>query len=144
MKALHRLLLLALCLIIATATAQAGEWLEIMSDRGITYYIDSEVSEESDGYIVWAKMDFTTKAARAKVTREAKSRRTIYSIAICYMYNFSFTEYANVSGHYYNANGEEIGSENYPYLEFQRLVPGSNGQMWADAAQYLLSQEEDE
>ena len=87
-------------------------------------------------------MNYTTKASRAKITREAKSKRTVYSAVICCLYNYSWAEYASVCGHLYNANGDVIFSENPPYLEFQRLVPGSNGHMWADAAQYILSQEE--
>ena len=142
MKNFKHLLSFAICLIIATASAQAGEWLEILKDRGITYYIDEEITEEANGYIVWAKMNFTTKASRAKITREAKSKRTVYSAVICFLYNYSWAEYASVCGHLYNANGDVIFSENPPYLEFQRLVPGSNGHMWADAAQYILSQEE--
>lgn len=84
-------------------------------------------------------MNYTTKASRAKITREAKSKRTVYSAVICFLYNYSWTEYATVCGHFYNANGDVIFSENPPYLEFQRLVPGSNGHMWADAAQYTFS-----
>ena len=61
---------------------------------------------------------------------------------ICCLYNYLWAEYATVCGHLYNANGDVIFSENPPYLEFQRLVLGSNGHMWADAAQYILSQEE--
>ena len=87
-------------------------------------------------------MNYTTKASRAKITREAKSKRTVYSAVICCLYNYLWAEYATVCRHLYNANGDVIFSENPPYLEFQRLVPGSNGHMWADAAQYILSQEE--
>lgn len=34
MKNFKHLLSFAICLIIATASAQAGEWLEILKDRG--------------------------------------------------------------------------------------------------------------
>lgn len=142
MKNFKHLLSFAICLIIATVSAQAGEWLEILKDRGFTYYIDEEITEEANGYIVWAKMNFTTKPSRAKITREAKSKRTVYSAVISCLYNYLWTEYVTVCDHLYNANGDVIFSENPPYLEFQRLVPGSNGHMWADAAQYILSQEE--
>ena len=110
MKNFKHLLSFAICLIIATASAsaQAGEWLEILKDRGITYYIDEEITEEANGYIVWAKMNFTTKASRAKITREAKSKRTVYSAMICFLYNYLWTEYASVCGHLYNANGDVI------------------------------------
>ena len=128
MKNFKHLLSFAICLIIATASAQAGEWLEILKDRGITYYIDEEITEEANGYIVWAKMNFTTKASRAKITREAKSKRTVYSAMICFLYNYLWAEYASVCGHLYNANGDVIFSEKSSLFRISAL--GSR-QQWA-------------
>lgn len=74
MKTLQRILTLVLFLTITTATAKAGEWLELGSADGVTDYINTTITEEYDGYVVWVMNKYTTKASRASTTKSYKAK----------------------------------------------------------------------
>ena len=137
MKALHRLLLTALFLIIATATAQAGDWIKLHDREGITYYINTDITQDYDGYTVWIKEEYTTKAARAKVTKDCSLKRTAYFNVCCNKYKQSWDEMAIKATVFYSANGTVIKSVNSPYLEYNMVIPDTLGQLWAKAAKMI-------
>ena len=137
MKALHRILLMALFLIIATATAQAGDWIKLHDQEGITYYINTDITQDYDGYTVWIKEEYTTKAARAKITKDYSLKRTVFSKVCCNKYKQSWDEMAIKAAVFYSASGTVIESVNSPYLEYNMVIPDTLGQLWAEAAKMI-------
>lgn len=138
MKTLQRILTLVLFLTITTATAKAGEWLELGSADGVTDYINTTITEEYDGYVVWVMNKYTTKASRASTTKSYKAKRTVYSSKSCFKFNKSWSKVATIAGVLYNSSGGVIDSWNAPYEEFNMVVPGSNAEAWAGVAQLIL------
>lgn len=137
MKALRRFLLTALLLTIATATAQAGDWIKIHEQDGITYYINTDITQDYEGYTVWLKEEYTTKAARAKIIKDYSLKRTAYSHVSCNKYNKSWDEMAIKAVVLYSANGTVVESANSPYLEFTMVIPDSLGHVLAQAAKMI-------
>lgn len=137
MKALRRFLLTALFLMIATATAQAGDWIKLHEQDGITYYINTDVTQDYDGYTVWIKEEYTTKAARAKIIKDYSLKRTAYSQVCCNKYKKSWDERACKAIVFYSANGTVVESFNYPYLEYIMVIPDSLGYVWAEVAKMI-------
>lgn len=137
MKALRRFLLTALLLTIATATAQAGDWIKLPEQDGITYYINTNVTQDYEGYTVWLKEEYTTKAARAKIIKDFSLKRTAYSKVCCIKYKKSWDEVAFKTSVFYSANGAVVESFNYPYLEYIMVIPDSLGHVWAKAAKMI-------
>lgn len=141
MKTLHRILTLALFLVLTTATARAaGEWIEIGTQDGVKYSMYTKITTDYAGnHSVWIMQEYVTKATRAKAMKRLKLKRTPYSQKVCYKYNSSFSESSFSSGVIYNAKGNVIESYNAPFDDFEPIVPGTLGESWAEMAQYILN-----
>ncbi len=141
MKTLHRILTLALFLVLTTATARAaGEWIEIGTQDGVKYSMYTKITTDYAGnHSVWIQQEFVTKAARAKAMKDYRLKRTPYSQKMCMKFNSSFSEKASSSCVWYTAKGNVIDSFNAPYDDFTPIVPGTLGESWAEMAQYILN-----
>lgn len=136
---LQRIILLFFLLTITTASVKAGDWIDIYSQDGVTYYINTDITADFDSYNVWIKQEYTTKAARSKILRDFKLKRTAFSKVTCFKYKTSWSEFAIKTFVFYSAKGDVIESLNNPYLEYNLVIPDTFGHLWAEVAKNILS-----
>lgn len=141
MNTLQRISALFLLIITSVITAHAaGEWIEIGEQDGVKYSIYTKITKENyrDNYVVWIMSEYKTQAARTKTRRAIKLKSTPFSQKCCYKFNSSFTEFSLASSVFYSSKGSVIDSANFSYDDFEQIVPGTLGESWAEAAQYVL------
>lgn len=141
MNTLQRISALFLLIITSVITAHAaGEWIEIGEQDGERNSIYTKITTDGyrGNYVVWFLTEYQTQSVRAEVRKDAGLKRTPFSKKICIKFNSSFSEYAIVSGVFYSSKGSVIDSFEAPYEDFRQIVPGTVGEGWAEAAQYVL------
>lgn len=110
MKKLFMTLMALVALFVAAPTAQAADWLDMLSDGGETIAINPDITTSDNGtsYLVWVRNTYDLPETRAYYTRDRGYDKTVAYKLTLYKFTDDWNNFNIVQVSVYGEDGNII------------------------------------
>ena len=110
MKKFFMTLMALVALFVAAPTAQAAEWLDMLSDGGETIAINPDITTSDNGtsYLVWVRNSYDLPETRAYYTRDRGYDKTVAYKLTLYKFTDDWNNFNIVQVSVYGEDGNII------------------------------------
>ncbi len=126
--------------------AFAGDWIEMYSQNGETYYIYSSIEDEYDEYdeyndhLVWVKTTYDTPESRNAATEKYKQAHSIFESKLLMAFNSNWSKVKEKTVIFYKEDGKPLSNNDIEeYCEWKHIIPDSFVEIWRDYARELYN-----
>ena len=141
MKKFFMTLIALVALFVATPSATAADWFDVLSGGGETIAVNPDISTTDGGaaYLVWVRNSFDNPEARAFYTRDRRYDQTVAYKLTLYKFTDEWNNFNIVQVSVYGENGDIIDQYANPDMaSTESIIPaGSPIEAVAEAAKVI-------
>lgn len=141
MKRIFMALVALIALMVATPSAHATDWFDVLSDGGETLAVNPDISTTDNGksYLVWVRNSYDLPESRAYYTRDRGYDQTVAYKLTLYKFTDDWNNFNIVQVSVYGENGDLIDQYANPDMaSTESMIPaGSPIETVAEAAKVI-------